>query len=91
MQSLGPRFAEESVLQLDAGERAPGHHGIVAPAGAVRVELPRSQAERKKRRSGQDPPRSRVFCLDLTQDKKRPCVPRLLHLPTRRHQLYAAA
>lgn len=46
VQSLGARFADESVLELDAGERASGHHGIVPSAGAVRVKLPRCQAER---------------------------------------------
>lgn len=45
MQSLGARFADESVLELDAGEGASGHHSIVASAGTIRVKLPRCQAE----------------------------------------------
>lgn len=47
MQSLGACFANEAVLELDAGERASGHHGVVASAGAVRVELPWRQTEGK--------------------------------------------
>lgn len=44
VQSLGAWFADESILQLDAGERAPGHHRVVPSASAIRVELPRRQA-----------------------------------------------
>lgn len=47
MKSLGAWFADESVLELDAGEGASGHHGVVPSAGAVRVKLPRRQAEGK--------------------------------------------
>lgn len=46
MQSLGACFAEESVLELDAGEGASGHHSVVPSAGAIRVKLPWRQAER---------------------------------------------
>ena len=45
MQSLRSWFADEPVLELDAGERASGHHRVVPPAGAIRVKLPRRQSE----------------------------------------------
>lgn len=44
MKSLRACFADESILELDAGERSSGHHCIVPSASAIRVELPRREA-----------------------------------------------
>lgn len=43
VERFGPCFAHQSILELDAGKGPSGHHGVVAPPRAVRVELPRGQ------------------------------------------------
>lgn len=48
MQSLGSCFADQPVLELDAGESPSRHHCVVPSAGTVRVELPRCQSARTR-------------------------------------------
>lgn len=46
VQSLWACFADESILELDAGERSSGHHCIIPSASTIRVELARCEARR---------------------------------------------
>lgn len=48
VKSLWACFADESILELDAGERSSGHHCIIPSASTIRVELPRREATGNK-------------------------------------------
>jgi hypothetical protein len=44
MDSFWSRLADQFVDQANVGEGAPGHDGVVASAGSVRIELTRSKS-----------------------------------------------
>jgi hypothetical protein len=46
MDSFWSRLADQFVDQANVGEGAPGHDGVIAAAGSVRVELTRSKSSK---------------------------------------------